>query len=55
MSDGINFVEMFEGLSPEDARELAGRLRAALTVEADPNRILQCVKDVYQSFTHERT
>ncbi len=59
MNTTINFIAMFEGLSPEQAKDLAGRIRSAVGPEFEashpnPDRIRRAVEDEYQKFQRRR-
>ena len=57
MSEQLDLVAMFEGLSLDQARDLAGRIRTKvgpkLEASHDPNRVLRCVDSVYVDFVRE--
>ncbi len=56
-SDQLDLVAMFKGLSLDQARDLAGRIRTKVgpNLEASraPARVLRCVDGVYVDFVRE--
>ncbi len=56
MSAQLDLVSMFEGLSLEQVKDLAARIRRAIGPKLDdnPNRLAAKVEDVYKDFARAR-
>ncbi len=56
MSAQLDLIGMFEGLSLEEAKALAGRIRSAVGPElnSNPTRLVEAVEDVYKDFARSR-
>ncbi len=59
MNTTINFIAMFEGLSPEQAKDLAGRIRSAVGPEFEspdrpnPDRVRAKVEAAHAKFIQD--